>query len=339
MTILSDHEDEEGGDALQSFTVTASYHHGRLDKTLAMLAGDALSRSRVKALVEDKQVLVNGKICDDASAKVCDGDEITLHIPEVVDAIPKPENIPIDVVYEDDDLLVINKAAGMVVHPGAGNPNGTLVGALLYHCGDSLSGIGGVRRPGIVHRLDKDTSGLMVVAKNDRAHQGLAAQLSDRSLSRIYHALVWKEPTPIKGTINVPIGRHQTSRIRMSVRSHTMGREAITHYLRQETFRGIASLVTCQLETGRTHQIRVHMQHLGHPLLGDQLYGLPPQEQKSLMNRGGYEEAEREAVLGFPRQALHAAEMHFIHPSTDEEMVFEAPAPRDFEDLYAILAK
>jgi 23S rRNA pseudouridine1911/1915/1917 synthase len=337
--MTQDHEDEDAGDALQSFTVTATYHHGRLDKTLAMLAGDAISRSRVKALVEDKQVLVNGKICDDASAKMSEGDEITLHIPEIVDAVPKPENIPIDVVYEDDDLLVINKAAGMVVHPGAGNPNGTLVGALLYHCGDTLSGIGGVRRPGIVHRLDKDTSGLMVVAKNDRAHQGLAAQLSDRSLSRIYHALVWKEPTPIKGIINVPIGRHQTSRIRMSVRSHTVGREAITHYLRQETFHGIASLVTCQLETGRTHQIRVHMQHLGHPLLGDPLYGLPPQEQRSLMNRGGYDEDEREAVLAFPRQALHAAEMHFIHPTTEEEMVFEAPTPHDFEGLYAILAK
>ena len=234
-------------------------------------------------------------------------------------------------------MLVINKTVGMVVHPGAGNQNGTLVSALLYHCGDSLSGIGGVKRPGIVHRLDKDTSGLMVVAKNDRAHNGLAEQLVDRSLSRLYQALVWKEPTPIKGTINAPIGRDQKNRLKMSVRSHAVGREAITHYLREETFSGIASLVTCKLQTGRTHQIRVHMQHLGHPLLGDPLYGLPPQEQRSLMNRGGYEEEDRDFVMAFPRQALHAAGIQFIHPVSGEEMEFESDLPQDLQELLDLL--
>ena len=332
-------EDDEDSSATQTFIVDSDGNNGRLDKVLATLAGEGVSRSRLKSLILDHQVMVNGKIFNDPSGKVFVDDEIKLSIPEATEAFPEPENIPLDIVYEDDDMLVINKAAGMVVHPGAGNPHGTLVSALLYHCGDTLSGIGGVRRPGIVHRLDKDTTGLMVVAKNDRAHNGLAAQLSDRSLSRIYHALVWKEPTPIKGTINIPIGRHQTSRVRMSVRSHASGREAITHYFRQETIRGTASLVTCQLETGRTHQIRVHMQHLGHPLLGDPLYGLPPQEQRSLMNRGRYEEEEREFVVNFPRQALHAAEIMFIHPVTGEEMSFECPMPDDFANLYDLLIK
>lgn len=330
---MSEFEEHEG-DGAQTFTVQSA---GRLDKVLSDLAGEGVSRSRLKTLIVDGQVTLNGKICDDASRKVASGDVIELVIPEAIEALPQPENIPLDVVYEDEHMLVINKAVGMVVHPGAGNQNGTLVSALLYHCGDTLSGIGGVKRPGIVHRLDKDTSGLMVIAKNDIAHQGLAAQLSDRSLSRIYQALVWKMPTPIKGTINVPIGRHQQSRVKMSVRSHAMGREAITHYLREETFHDVISLVTCQLETGRTHQIRVHMQHLGHPLLGDQLYGLPAQEQRSLMNRGGYDEEAREAVLAFPRQALHAAGIHFVHPVTGEEMEFEADWPDDLEGLFSII--
>lgn len=342
MTIITPHTEDADDEqsALQTFTVSPESGIGRLDKILATLAGEGVSRSRLKVLIEDSQVTLNGKICDDASAKVMIGDEISLTIPQAVEATPQPENIPLDIIYEDDDMLVINKAVGMVVHPGAGNPHGTLVSALLYHCGDTLSGIGGVRRPGIVHRLDKDTSGLMVVAKNDRAHQGLSSQLSDRSLSRVYHALVWKEPTPIKGIINVPIGRHQTSRIRMSVRSHASGREAITHYLRQDVLRGgVASLVTCKLETGRTHQIRVHMQHLGHPLLGDQLYGLPQQEQRSMLNRFGYSEEDRDFVMAFPRQALHAAEIMFIHPITGEEMEFESSIPADFEGLFDLLAK
>jgi len=328
---MSDLEDNDDG--AQSFTVTDG---GRLDKVLSDLAGDGVSRSRLKTLIVDGQVTLNDAVCDDPSRKVVANDIISLTIPEAIEALPQPENIPLDIVYEDDDLLVINKAVGMVVHPGAGNQSGTLVSALLYHCGDTLSGIGGVKRPGIVHRLDKDTSGLMVVAKNDIAHNGLASQLVDRSLSRIYQAFVWKEPTPIKGVINAPIGRHQTSRVKMSVRSHKMGREAITRYRRLETFHGgTASLVSCQLETGRTHQIRVHMQHIGHPLLGDQYYGLPPQEQRSLLNRGGYDDAAKEAVLAFPRQALHAGEIAFIHPVTGEEMGFETELP---DDLLALLS-
>ncbi len=323
-------------DSDDSVTTVTVENGGRLDKVLADLV-ENVSRSRLKVLIEDGQVTVNGRMFDDASGKVSTGDVIGLVMPEAVEALPQPENIPLDVIYEDDDLLVINKAVGMVVHPGAGNQNGTLVSALLYHCGDTLSGIGGVKRPGIVHRLDKDTSGLMVVAKNDIAHNGLASQLVDRSLSRIYQALVWKMPTPIKGTINVPIGRDQKARVKMAVRSHKMGREAITHYLREETFNDVASLVRCQLQTGRTHQIRVHMQHLGHPLLGDQLYGLPPQEQRSLMNRGGYDESARETVLAFPRQALHAAEIHFIHPVSGEEMELSSDIPEDLKGLISLL--
>ncbi|MFA5593621.1 MAG: RluA family pseudouridine synthase [Micavibrio sp.] len=306
---------------------------GRLDKVLADLAGD-VSRTRLKALILDGQVRLNGKICINPSLKISAGDELSVVIPDAVEALPQPENIPLDIVYEDDDMLVINKAAGMVVHPGAGNVNGTMVSALLYHCGDTLSGIGGVKRPGIVHRLDKDTSGLMVVAKNDRAHNGLAAQLSDRSLSRVYTALVWKDPSPIKGTINAPIGRHLNNRLKMAVRSHAAGREAITHFLREESFGGgIVALVSCALETGRTHQIRVHMQHAGHPLLGDPLYGLPAQEQRALLNRGGYDEEAIAAVLAFPRQALHASSIRFIHPVTEEEMAFESPLAEDFQTL------
>ena len=331
---MSEFDDSEEDGGAQSFTVGNA---GRLDKVLSDLAGEGVSRNRLKNLIVDGQVMLNGKTCDDASRKVGAGDVIELTIPEAIEALPQPENIPLDIVYEDDDMLVINKAVGMVVHPGAGNQNGTLVSALLYHCGDSLSGIGGVKRPGIVHRLDKDTSGLMVVAKNDRAHNGLASQLVDRSLSRVYQALVWKMPTPIKGTIRAPIGRHQQSRVKMAVRSHAMGREAITHYLRQETFNDVISMVACQLETGRTHQIRVHMQHLGHPLLGDQLYGLPPQEQKSLLNRGGYDEEAKLAVMTFPRQALHAAGIMFIHPVSGEEMEFETELPDDLRSLISII--
>jgi 23S rRNA pseudouridine1911/1915/1917 synthase len=331
---MSEFGDQEEDDAAQSFAVENA---GRLDKVLSDLAGDGVSRSRLKNLIVDGQVTLNGKVCDDASRKVGPGDVVQLTIPDAIEALPQPENIPLDVVYEDDDMLVINKAVGMVVHPGAGNQNGTLVSALLYHCGDSLSGIGGVKRPGIVHRLDKDTSGLMVVAKNDRAHSGLSEQLVDRSLSRIYQALVWKMPTPIKGKIIAPIGRHQQSRIKMSVRSNTMGREAITHYKREETFHDSISLVTCRLETGRTHQIRVHMSHIGHPLLGDQTYGLPAQEQRSLLNRAGYEEEAKLAILTFPRQALHAAGIMFIHPVSGEEMEFETELPEDLRDLISII--
>ena len=327
--------DEEGGEA-KGFTVTMDQAGTRIDRALADLVGGDLSRSRLKNLIMEGQLLLNGVPCIDPSRKVAGGEELSLVIPPLEDALPQPENIPLSIVYEDEHLLVIDKAAGMVVHPGAGNPDGTLVSALLYHCGDELSGIGGVKRPGIVHRLDKETTGLMIVAKNDRAHQGLSAQLSDRSLSRVYYALVWKELLPIKGRINAPIGRHQTNRLKMSVRSHAMGREAVTNYRRLESFAGAASLVECRLETGRTHQIRVHMAHMGHPIVGDPLYGLPAQEARSLLRKGGYEEEDVQAISAFPRQALHAGEIRFVHPVTDEEMTFEADLPEDYQTLLNI---
>lgn len=340
MSDFDDIDDQEDvGGFRKIFKVKSS---GRLDKLLTDLVAEmqeGLSRSRLKNLILEGQVLLNGRTCLDVSATIKEGDRLELTIPPPIDAYPTPEDIPLDVIYEDEDLLVINKQAGLVVHPGAGNASGTLVNALLYYCGDELSGIGGVKRPGIVHRLDKETTGLMMVAKSDRAHQGLAAQLADRSLSRIYTALVWKMPTPIKGSIDAPIGRHQANRLRMSVRSHRMGREAVTHYLRQETYNNVMSRVICELETGRTHQIRVHMQHLGHPLIGDTVYGLPEQEQRSLLNRGGYDEDVRDAIMAFPRQALHAGQIHFIHPVTDEEMAFEAPLPDDMLELLKLIKK
>lgn len=311
---------------------------GRLDKVLAALA-NGLSRSRLQGLIDDGAVMVNDAPPAAASMKVKAGDVLSVLVPPPVDAAPKPENIPLDIVYEDDDLLVINKPAGLVVHPGAGNWDGTLVNALLYHCKDSLSGIGGVLRPGIVHRLDKETSGLMVVAKNDRAHKGLSEQLADRSLSRTYHALVWRVPSIVKGKIDMPIGRHPTNRLKMAVRpSNAQGaREAVTHYLREEAIADIISLMRCDLETGRTHQIRVHMQHLGHPLLGDPFYGLPAQEQRSFLKKAGADDDVMDSVLNFPRQALHAAEIRFIHPVLDEEMSFSADWPEDMQSLFNLL--
>lgn len=327
------HEDDEA--EAQVFTVPDG-ENGRLDKVLAGLAQD-LSRSRLQALIDDGAVTVNDQPPAAASMKVKAGDVLSVLIPPPVDATPQAENIPLDIVYEDDDLLVINKAAGMVVHPGAGNWHGTLVNALLHHCRDSLSGIGGVMRPGIVHRLDKETSGLMIVAKNDRAHKGLSEQLADRSLSRTYHALVWRVPPIVKGKVDLPIGRHPTNRLKMAVRpSNAQGaREAVTHYVREESFEDIIALVRCDLETGRTHQIRVHMQQIGHPLLGDPFYGLPAQEQRAFLKKAGAEDDTIEDILNFPRQALHAAEIRFIHPVLDEEMGFSAEWPEDMQTLFS----
>lgn len=311
---------------------------GRLDKVLAALVDD-LSRARIQGLIDDGAVSVNGTVMRTSSFKVKAGDDIDVIVPPPVEAEPQAENIPLDIVYEDDDLLVINKAAGMVVHPGAGNWSGTLVNALLHHCKDSLSGIGGVARPGIVHRLDKDTSGLMIVAKNDAAHKGLSEQLADRSLSRTYQAFVWRVPNIVKDKVDAPIGRHPTHRLKMAVRPAKAAgaREAVTHYLRTESFGDTIALVQCDLETGRTHQIRVHMQHIGHPLLGDPLYGLPQQEQLALLKKAGVEGDEAATVAGFPRQALHAAQIRFIHPVSDAEMSFSAPMPEDLQTLFHCL--
>lgn len=311
----------------------------RLDRVLAQRLPD-LSRSRLKALILDGHVRLDGAPISDPGQKLKNGGTVSVDVPDAIDPEPKAENIPLNIVYEDEDLIVIDKPAGLVVHPGAGNETGTLVNALIAHCGDTLSGIGGVKRPGIVHRLDKDTSGLLVVAKNDAAHQGLSAQFADHGrtgpLERAYRALVWGVPDRASGTIEANLDRSTHARDKMTVVREGKGREAITHWEREEIFGDpktpIASLLTCRLETGRTHQIRVHMTHLGHPLLRDATYGsgfktkekhLPPEAQTAL------------AQLG--RQALHAAELGFVHPRTGEFMAFESELPADFEDLLTAL--
>jgi len=308
----------------------------RLDKFCAENFG-GLSRERVKQLIDNQGIRVKNFETIKQSAKIEDGWVITCKIPEADDAEPQAENIPLDILYEDDDLIVINKSAGLVVHPGAGNWTGTLVNALLYHCGDTLSGIGGVKRPGIVHRLDKDTSGCMLVAKNDHAHAHLSAQLADRTLSRIYLALVWDIPIPPYGTIDIAVGRDHKNRLKQAVKrgDAQVSRRAITHYKMLETFDNAMSLVECRLETGRTHQIRVHMQAKGHCLIGDPMYGAQQTLQCSRVGRLG-EEYDRQAILNFPRQALHAHKISFVHPRTEEQMSFEAEMPDDIKALIRI---
>lgn len=318
-----------------TFSIDSYYDGVRLDKALTELCED-LSRARIQALIKDGQVSVNGFVEKSASIKIEEADEVVIIIPEVVEATPRAENIPLNIVYEDDHLLVINKPAGLVVHPGAGNWDGTLVNALLHHCGDSLSGIGGVARPGIVHRLDKDTSGLMIVAKNDKAHAGLSEQLSDRSLSRVYHALVFGTMMPITGVIDKPLGRDLKNRQKMAVTAKN-SKEAITNYKVLKEYRGALSLVECKLETGRTHQIRVHMAHKKHPLIGDPLYGGQPTAIRAGLKKAEYDPAKIEEVIAFPRQALHAKSISFIHPILDEEFSFDSDYADDFSNLLNLL--
>jgi 23S rRNA pseudouridine1911/1915/1917 synthase len=327
-------EDPEETQATIDLVVAPEAAGQRLDAYLASVVPD-MSRSRLKTLIEAGRVSIGGATIVEAKKAVNSGDRIHLSLPEPEPAEPEGEDIPLDVVYEDDDLLVIDKPAGLVVHPAAGNWTGTLVNALIAHCGDSLSGIGGVRRPGIVHRLDKDTTGLMVVAKNDRAHRKLSAQFADHgrtgALERGYVALVWGVPSLPYGLVDAPIGRSPTNRQKMAV-VKTGGREAVTHYVVEESFGPDAarfvSLVSLRLETGRTHQIRVHMAALGHPLLGDQDYG-----KGFLTKIGLLPEPVRSIVRAFPRQALHAYLLGFEHPSTGETMHFESEPPEDFATL------
>jgi 23S rRNA pseudouridine1911/1915/1917 synthase len=304
----------------------------RLDKFL--VARLALTRTRIKALIDQNMLRGGGEFITTASRKVHKGDIFMLTLPDVVEAIPQPENIPLSIVYEDADLLVLNKPVGLVVHPAPGHYESTLVNALLAHCGKSLSGIGGVRRPGIVHRLDKDTSGLMVIAKNDQAHQRLSAQFADRTLSRSYWAFVWGIPKPKQGVIDQDIGRSLHNRQKMAVVTK-QGRPAVTKYriikqffAKEDASQGIA-LVQCDLMTGRTHQIRVHMAHMGHSLIGDPVYGRIPKWAKKVFSP---------YVLAFPRQALHAFQLTFVHPITNETMSFEAPLPQDLEALVSSLS-
>jgi len=327
-----------------SFIVDEASAGARLDKFLTdQLSGEnMLSRVRIRALIEQGQVAheTRGTISE-PSYRVKPADRFTLHLPPIADAAPKPQSLPLTIVYEDDDLIVIDKPAGLVVHPAPGNPDKTLVNALLAHCGDSLSGIGGERRPGIVHRLDKETSGLMVAAKTDRAHQGLSEQFAahgrDGRLSRAYLALVWGTLTPLKGTIDADLGRDRHNRRKKAVvpPSRHDARAAITHYRTLEQIgppEARVSLIECRLETGRTHQIRVHLTHKGHPLLGDPLYGT---DQKTRKNRLSPQAQNALKKLG--RQALHAHKLGFEHPLTGEPLSFESPVPDDMEALILTL--
>lgn len=301
---------------------------------LAVRAPD-LSRSRLKALILAGHVTIEGVPARDPAYHVKTGETITIDVPPAAPAEPLAEAIPLDIVYEDDDIIVINKPRGLVVHPAAGHETGTLVNALIAHCGVSLSGIGGVRRPGIVHRLDKDTTGLMIVAKNDRAHQSLSEQFADHGrtgdLRRGYTAFVWGVLNRPRGSIEAPIDRHPHVREKMAVREG--GREAITHWEVRDTFaardgRPIASLLACQLETGRTHQIRVHLAHLGHPLLGDDVYG-PGFKTKA----SGLAKPAQGALSALGRQALHAHWLAISHPRTAEIMEWTSDLPADLAAL------
>lgn len=293
----------------------------RLDRALAARLPH-LSRERLKALIVDGQVTrPGGAVMADPSRRVASGERFTVAVPPPVDAAVQAQDIPLVIVHEDADLIVIDKPAGLVVHPAAGNPDGTLVNAVLHHCGGSLSGIGGVTRPGIVHRIDKDTSGLIVVAKNDRAHEGLAAQFKDHSITRRYLAVVSGQPMPTQGTVEGWIGRSDRDRKKMAVLPEGRGKHAITHFSLVERL-DKAALVECRLETGRTHQVRVHMAHIGHPLLGDPLYAGAKKGFKTLLD-----------MLGFNRQALHAARLGFIHPITGEKLDFTSALPDDMQEL------
>lgn len=309
----------------------------RLDKALAA-AFPEVSRARFQALIAEGAVTVEGETVTETRHKVKPGDSLRVVLPEATPALPQAEEMALPIVYEDTDLIVIDKPAGLVVHPGAGNETGTLVNALIAHCGDSLSGIGGVRRPGIVHRLDKDTSGLLVVAKNDRAHHGLSEQFAahgrDGRLERSYLALVWGVPERRQGTISAAIDRSTANRQKMAVSRGANAREAVTHYEVLEVLGTppVASLIRCVLETGRTHQIRVHMAHIGHPLLGDGVYGSGFRTSAKKLS-----EAAREALNTLNRQALHATSLGFEHPRTGRQMQFDSPAPGDFGKLLASL--
>lgn len=313
----------------------------RLDRWLARHPDildhpSALSRSRLKALIMEGKVTADAVTLTDPSAPVKPGQVICVTLPPPVDTTTLPEDLPLDIIHDDDDLLVINKAAGMAVHPATGTLSGTVVNALLFHVGTQLSGIGGVRRPGIVHRLDKDTSGLLVVAKNDRAHHGLAAQFHDHSIHREYHALVWGVPHPPADRIVGDIGRDPRQRTRMAVVTRG-GKPAITDYRRLTAFGQGAALIACRLETGRTHQIRVHMASRGHPLIGDSVYGKATRQRRQRL--ADWSTTAVDPATSFPRQALHAATLGFRHPIDGRELLFERPPPADFAHLASMLSR
>lgn len=298
----------------EMITLTAT-ESARCDKYIAECV-EGVSRSYIKRLFEDGKILVNNAP-KSASYKLKAGDVISLSLPEAEEIDAIPEDIALDIVYEDDELLVINKPRGMVVHPAPGNSTGTLVNAVLFHCNGKLSGINGKMRPGIVHRIDKDTTGLLVVAKTNDAHQFLSDQLTDRSLSREYYALVHGNIKEDSGMVDAPIARSENDRKKMTV-TYKNSREAVTDFFVEERF-GIYTLVRCKLRTGRTHQIRVHMKHIGHPIVGDKTYGVKKEE------------------FNLTGQLLHAGKIGFIHPVTNEKVYYTAPLPEDFEKVLSLL--
>ncbi|MGI9356280.1 MAG: RluA family pseudouridine synthase [Rhizobiaceae bacterium] len=337
--------DNEQQDTMEVMIVPHEWSGKRVDLFISANAPDDLSRARVQALVREGLVTINGEVPRGTSSKITAGDVVRFEMPEAREDEPIPEDIPLDILHEDDDLIVVNKPAGMVVHPAPGNWTGTLVNALLHQCKGSLSGIGGVRRPGIVHRLDKGTSGVMVAAKSYRAHIDLQEQFADHGrtgpLQRSYLALVWGAPPRMKGTIDAPLGRHPTKRLQRAVVDADArdAKQAITHYQvldrfgdQEKTGEALVSLIECTLETGRTHQIRVHMGHLGCFLLGDPEYG------RQFMNRSSrLPEAAQQALTEMNRQALHAKTLGFRHPASGETTAFEAQMPEDMVNLASAL--
>lgn len=317
----------------------------RLDQWLAKEYHDVLSRSRLQTLIHEGCLKIDGQFIKEPKTKLKPNQIIELEMPNPRDAEPSAEAIALDILFEDDHVMVINKPAGLVVHPGNGNWTGTLVNALIYHCGNSLSGIGGVKRPGIVHRLDKNTSGVMVVAKNDLAHKSLSAQFSDHgrtcSLDRRYHALIWGTPHRNTWTIDAPLGRSPHNRTKQAVvhNSPPHARHAVTHFSLLEKYStaaltSFASLLECRLETGRTHQIRVHMAHIGHPLVGDTVYGNAFKTKSHTLHP-----TIKNAIDQFNRHALHATSLTFEHPSSGKVMSFSAPLPQDMAQLIKHLKK
>lgn len=308
--------------------VKAEYNM-RLDKFLALKLPE-ISRARLQKLIAGGYVALDDTLLVDNAHKVKTGEAYVVTIPPAEEAEPLPENIALDIIYEDKDLLVVNKPAGMTVHPAAGAWHGTLVNALLYHCANELSGIGGVKRPGIVHRIDKDTSGLLVVAKNDLAHQNLSEQFAAHSIERTYYAVVYGVPNPLNGTIEGNIGRSPYDRKKMAI-VESGGKPSVTHYQTLQIFGRAASLLQCNLETGRTHQIRVHLSSHGHALIGDQVYVKNKKSEIILPTN------LKTAVNNFPRQALHAKSLGFIHPRTAQLLQFDSDLPDDMQNLLSIL--
>ena len=313
-----------GGTTIIEIALDAGQAGWRLDRALAAQV-PALSRERLKVLTKAGALTRGVTAVRDPAIKVKGDERFSLAIPDPVPAHNEPQQIPLAIIFEDEHLLVVNKPAGLVVHPAAGNRDGTLVNALLHHCGGSLSGIGGVARPGIVHRIDKDTSGLLVVAKHDKAHEGLAKQFADHSIDRRYLAIVSDVPRQAGGTVDAPLARSNENRKKIAIVGEGRGKRAVTHWKRLRVLKD-AALIECRLETGRTHQVRVHMASIGHPLVGDPVYGRTRKAHRELLKS-----------LGFHRQALHAAHLGFIHPVTKGRLSFDSALPSDMQELFSAL--